>query len=145
MFLKWHEAPRSQTGEEIPTILTSNHLFHVCLICRYVIKDKSSGDQLYSVFEGESGSEICCQQCCGGHRPFNLTLVDKFKREIIKIKRSSVACDCCCGLMDCCDRVEVYVRNYKTMRFDWKLVGSVRKYWCPLFPYFGICNENGGS
>lgn len=112
-------------------------------LTRYIIKDKSSGEQLFSVFEGESGSEYCCQNICCCNRPFTLRLVDNNNREAVKIVRPCVACGCLGGLMDCCDRVKVYVRNFKTLKFDWKLVGTVEKLWCPLFPYFGIRNENG--
>lgn len=97
-------------------------------ILRYVIKDPSNGELLYSVFQADFYYAT----------PFFLTLVDKYKREIIKIKRATVPSNLCCGL-DCRAAVKVYVRNYKTLRFDWMLVGSVKQFWS----YFGVFDKNG--
>jgi hypothetical protein len=106
----------------------------------YTIFDKITGEKLYRVHETES---VCVQQVMGNCRPFKISIYDKFDRELILIEKTLVSCNCFCGLFDFYDRTNAYVRNFKSVQFEWRSVGSVRQYWCPLFPYFRICDNYG--
>ncbi|XP_021946420.1 phospholipid scramblase 3 isoform X2 [Folsomia candida] len=109
---------------------------------QYVIVEKSTGELLYKVIEDHA---VCMQQICCSNRTFTLRLVDKFNREIIKIIRPHISCNWCCGLTDFYDKVEVWVRNFKSMRFDWRKFGYVKKFWCPLLPLFRVYEGEGDS
>lgn len=111
----------------------------------YFIYDKITNEKLYTVQESVSCLQ---QQCCGGMRAFNLTCVDKFNREIIMLERQSacLANLCClCGLCTCLEKVAVYVKDYKTLKFGWNQVGYVKQSWNPIFPTFDICDAQGKS
>jgi len=106
----------------------------------YTIFDKATGEKLYRVHETE---RVCVQQVMGNCRPFKISIYDKSDRELILIEKTLVSCNSCCGLFDFYDRTNAYVRNFKSIQFEWRSVGSVRQYWCPIFPYFAICDNYG--
>jgi len=109
----------------------------------YFLYDKNTGEKLYHIQERGG----CCQaQCFGGNRRFEITVFDKFNREVIKLKRPAACCHGGCfpflRLCSCFDKVTVSVKNYKSLKFEWNKVGYVKQNWNPIFPSFRVCDIN---
>ncbi|KAL5233387.1 hypothetical protein ACI65C_000797 [Semiaphis heraclei] len=94
---------------------------------KYIIKD-SAGQKLFYAVE-DTG--CCTRNCCGSIRPFEIKILDNYKKEVIHLSRP-LACLACC--YPCC------LQSIEVFSPPGCLVGIVEQDWSILKPIFTIRN-----
>jgi hypothetical protein len=95
---------------------------------RYQVKN-SLGQQVYFAAED---SNCCLRQYCGPSRPFDMTILDNSKREVIHIKRPLMCSSSLCGF--CC------LQKMEVESPPGTLVGYVKQEFDLIYPNFTIRN-----
>ncbi|XP_041352138.1 phospholipid scramblase 1-like [Gigantopelta aegis] len=99
---------------------------------KYVIKN-SLGQQVYFAAED---TDCFTRNICGRYRPFNMTIVDNSKREVIHLYRPL---RCSSWMFPCC------LQKIAVESPPGQIIGYVCQGWYVIFPHFYIQDENYNS
>ncbi|XP_019866367.1 phospholipid scramblase 2 isoform X2 [Aethina tumida] len=99
---------------------------------KFTIKN-SLGQKVYYAAED---SNCLTRNCCGPLRPFDMTILDNFKNEVIHLHRP-LACDSCC--FPCC------LQSMEVSSPPGTVVGTVEQEWSLFCPSFAVKNASGDT
>lgn len=97
---------------------------------KYAIRN-TLGQKVYYAAED---SNCCARNCCGPIRPFEMTILDNYKNEVIHFHRP-FACATC--WFPCC------LQTLEVSSPPGTIIGTVEQKWSILFPSFVVKNANG--
>ncbi|XP_070381723.1 phospholipid scramblase 2-like [Dermacentor albipictus] len=98
---------------------------------KYVVKN-TMGQFIFMAYEK---SDLGTRCCCGGRRPFEMSLLDYRSVEVLRLYRP-LRCDSCCCFC-CLQEMEVYAP-------PGNIVGSIKQDWSVVFPYLSL-RDSGGN
>lgn len=97
---------------------------------KYTIKNNMGQHVYYAVEE----NDLCTRNCLGASRPFEISIMDNQRSEVMRIYRPFRCSSCCCPCF--LQEIEIYSANRQ-------LLGSVTQDWSIFFPKYTIRNGAG--